>query len=257
MEFRSLHHFSRQSLKGRYFRALRASWFLGMLRLLYRFLPAGLAGLLIVRGNLTSLCGGWLWMSFLLLWTLFWEALLFPVRCALWRRFGAWLGLTAMRTCFRSVREYARAARLLLLAGLVRLTAVLPLTAAGVTAFRLLQKSTAVPQAGWYLFSAVQAAAVMFWAAVLYLRLTVSLLPMPVLCTEFPQESAATLIRRSFRLMAGHHRDVWSITLCYLPALVTLLPMPFLLPRLYADLTLFLQVRIRESAQNGGLSCPI
>jgi hypothetical protein len=249
LDYRSLHHFSRRSLKGRYFRALKLSWFLLLLRLLYRLLPAGLAVLLAARGGLP---GGWLWGSFLLLWMLFWEGMMLPVRCAVWKHFGAWLGLTSMRICFRNVREYAFAARVLGLAGLLRLLGVLPMTAAGMTAILLLRAGAGHPDAGWYLFWAVQAFAVMLWAAFLTVRLRVSLSAVPLLCTESPQGCAVSVIRQSFRLTEGQHAAIWSIVLCYLPAMLTVVPMLFLLPRLYADMTLFLQLRIRELSQNGG-----
>lgn len=257
MDYRSLHHFSRKSLKGRYGRALRAAWLLLLLRLLYRLLPAGLAGLLLLRGDLNDIWdGGWLWAGFLLLWMLFWEGLILPVRCAVWKRFGAWLRLTSMRTCFRSTPEYVRAARIVGLAGLLHLLSILPVTAAGLAALWLLRESTFLAHAGWYLFGAVQAITLLFWTALLAVHLRVSLSAVPLLCTEFPHESAFSIIRRSFRLMEGHHMDYWSIVLCYLPAMLTILPILFLLPRLYADMTLFLQLRIRELSQNGGEPCP-
>ena len=254
MNYRALHHFSRVSLKGHYAASLRASWFLPFLWLLYKLLPVGLAGLLLVRGNPAfPWNGGWLWTSFLVLWTLFCMGLMLPVRCAVWKRFGAWLGLTRMKTCFRTVREYCRAARVLGLAGLLHLLAALPVTAAGCLAFRLLQECTRQSDAGWYLFGAVQAFAAMFWTGLFAVRLRVSLSAVPLLCTEFPYDSAFSVIRRSCRLLEGHHPDFWSIVLCYLPAMLAVLPMPFLLPRLYADLTLFLQLRIREMSQKGEL----
>ena len=102
----------------------------------------------------------------------------------------------------------------------------------------------------------MQAITLLFWTALLAVHLRVSLSAVPLLCTEFPHESAFSIIRRSFRLMEGHHMDYWSIVLCYLPAMLTILPILFLLPRLYADMTLFLQLRIRELSQNGGEPCP-
>ena len=257
MDYRSLHHFSRKSLKGHYGRALRAAWLLLLLRALYRLIPAGLAALLFVRGDRNGLWDdGWLWAGFLLLWMLFWEGLMLPVRCALWKRFGAWLGLTPMRTCFRNTREYAHAAHIMGLAGSLHLLCVLAVTAAGAAALWFLRESTFLAQAGWYLFGAVQAITVLFWLMLFTVRLRVSLSAVPLLCTEFPHEGAVSIIRRSFGLMEGHHADYWSIVLCYLPAMLTVLPMLFLLPRLYADLTLFLQLRIREISQNGGEPCP-
>ncbi len=257
MDYRSLHHFSRQSLKGHYFRALRAAWTLPFLRLLYRLLPVGFGWLLLIRGDLTDLWdGGWLWIAYLMLWGLFWEGLMLPVRCAVWKHFGAWLGLTRMQTCFRTAQEYARAAWILGLAGLLHLLAALPVTAAGFMALWLLRESTFLAHAGWHLFGAVQAITVLFWSVLFALRMRVSLSAVPLLCTECPQDGAFSVIRRSMRLLDGHHFDYWSIVLCYLPAMVLILPMPFLLPRLYADLTLFLQLRIREMSDQGGSLCP-
>ena len=258
MDYRSLHHFSRKSLKGHYRKALCASWAMPLLWSLYRLIPVGLAGLLLVRGDPAVLReGGWLWLSFLVLWSLFCMGMMLPVRCAVWKRFGTWLGMTRMRTCFGTVREYCRAAWILGLAGILQLAAALPVTAAALLTIRLLQEGSRQPHAGWYLFGAVQAAAVFFWTGLFAVRLRVSLFAVPLLCTEFPQDGAFTIIRRSFRLLDGQHPAFWSIVLCYLPAMLAVLPMPFLLPRLYADLTLFLQLRIRESSGKEGKVCLI
>ena len=255
MDYHALHYFSRKALKKRYFRALRATWFLTGLWLLYRLLPVGMVGLLLVRGGSLREHHG-LWLIFLTGWTLFCMGMMLPVRCAVWKRFGAWLGLTDMRTCFPGLREYCRAAKILGLAGSLHLLAALPAALSGYLAIRLIGAGSQHLHAGWYLFWAVQCLAALFWLVLSAIRLRVDLFAVPVLCMECPQESAFSVIRHSFRLMQGQHWAFWSVVLCYLPAMVTILPVPFLLPRLYADLTLFLQLRIREASSEGGILCP-
>ena len=49
--------------------------------------------------------------------------------------------------------------------------------------------------------------------------------------------------------MNGYHGRFWGVVLPYLPAALPGVTVPFLLPRLTTDLTLFLKLRIREYAQ--------
>ena len=251
MDYRALHHFSRASLKGRYAASLRTAWLTAGLWLLQRLVPAGLAGLLLIRGG-TLRDGGWLWVSFLLLWGVFCFGMLLPVRCAVWSRFGSWLGMSRMHICFPRLRSYLRAARIVGTADLLQTLAWLPSVVTGWLTMLLLLESTSRPDAGATLFWAVQAFSLCFWTTLFAVRLRVSLCAVPMLCTECPDDGAMSVMRRSVRLLHGHHREFWSILLCYAPAMAVFLPMIFLLPGLYADMTLFLQLRIREEEQ-----CPI
>ena len=249
MDYRSLHRFSRASLKGNYTAALRSSWLVPGLYALYRFIPPALGGLLILRGSMAPdelWHGGWLWGTFTALWTLFCLGLLLPARCGVWQWFGARLGLTRERTCFATVRSYLHAAYVLGMAGLLRFFAALPIVGAGALGLIALQESIVRSDAEMWLFAAVQAFAGMFWAVLLGLRLRVSLSAVPVLVTEEPEAPPFSVIRRSFRLMRGQHRTYCTIWLCHLPAMLTVVLIPFVLPRLYADLTLFYQIRLRE-----------
>ena len=248
MDYRSLHHFSRKSLKGRYGRALRASWFLLLLRLLYRLLPAGLAGLLLLRGDLNDIWnGGWLWACFLLLWMLFWEGLILPVRCAVWKRFGAWLGLTSLADCFRDARSYLHTAWVCTAAAALKAAAAFLPVAAGMLCVMAFRESTVQQEGGIWLFAAVQAFLAMLWTGIYGIRLSVALFPVPFLCTEMPDAGAVRVIRRSMQLMQGHHRTFWLIVLRYLPAMLTVVPITLLLPYLDCELMLFLQLRLRET----------
>ncbi len=248
MDYCSLHLFSRRSLKGHYAASLRASWTTAGLLLLCRLVPAGLAALLLVRGT-DYQKNSLLWGSFLLLWELFSFGMLLPVRCAVWSRFGAWLGLCRMRTCFSRLRGYLRAVRIVGTADLLRALAWLPPTASALLTVVCLRESVQGLSAEIRLFWAAQGIALCFWTSFFAVRLQVGLCAVPLLCTQFPQEGTAAVLRRSLRLLRGHHREYWSILLCYAPAAVIFLPMPFLLPWMFADMTLFLQLRIREEEQ--------
>ena len=259
MDYRSLHRFSRASLKGNYAAALRSSWLVPGLYALYRLIPPALGGLLILRGTMTPeglWRGGWLWITFTALWTVFCLGLMLPARCGVWQWFGARLGLTQDCTCFPTVKSYFRAACVLGTAGLLRFLAALPIVGAGFLGLTALRESMNRLDAGMWLFAAVQAFAGMLWAVFLGARLHVSLSAVPVLVTEYPEASPFAIIRQSMRLMRGQHRTYGCIWLCHLPAMLTVILIPFVLPGLYADLTLFYQIRLREMQEEGGVPCP-
>ena len=50
-------------------------------------------------------------------------------------------------------------------------------------------------------------------------------------------------------MLRGHRWELLTVGMRYLPAMVTVLPMGVLLPYLHADVTLFLQIRMREHEQ--------
>lgn len=249
MDYRELHRFSRTSLKGHYAAAMRTSWLMPSLHALYKLIPAGLAGLLVLRGTMPPAAfwrGGWLWMTFLALWMLFCGGLMLPVQCAVWSWFGSMLGLSPCRRCFSRIRDYARAAWVMGLAEGLRILAALPVAASGVFALVSLRESVHSEHGALWLFAAVQAVAAMLWTSVYYLRLRVSLTAVPVLFLRAPKRSAFSHIRTAICMMDGHHRELWAIWLGYLPMLLTILPIPFVLPYLYTNTALFWQVRIRE-----------
>lgn len=252
MDYRELYRFSRASLKGHYTAAMRTSWLMPSLYAMYKLVPAGLAGLLVMRGTMLPAAfwqGGWLWMTFLTLWMLFCAGLMLPVQCAVWSWFGGMLGLSPRRRCFVRVRDYARAAWVMGAAEGLRILAALPVAAAGVLALAALRESTYGENSALWLFAAAQALAAMLWTGVYYIRLRVSLTAVPVLFLRAPRQGAFSHIRTAIRMMDGHHRELWRIWLGYLPMMIAVLPIPFVLPCLYTNTALFWQVRIREFRQ--------
>ena len=196
MDYRELHRFSRASLKGHYAAALRTAWLLPGLHLLYKLLPAGLAGLLMLRGVMTAEMlwrGNPLWMLFAELWALFCAGLLLPVRCGVWSWFSEQLGLSRRFICFRDGKRYLYAAFVLSCTGMVQFLAALPMTAAGLLGAAALRKSLDDTDAGRWLLLAALAFTGMVWMAAGYLHLRVSLSAVPVLMTEFPEDPAFIL----------------------------------------------------------------
>lgn len=251
MDLRQLHRFSHRALKGHYAAAWRASWLQAGILLMRRLIPVGLALLLMVRGSMEARqvwTGGWVWIVFCILWELFCAGLLLPVRCGVSNWYGTRLGLTRRRTCFRRVRGYFRAARNLAAAELLCTLAALLPVAAGTLGFLALRESLHHPDGGMWLFAAVQAFAVMLWTGVFCIRFRAGMSAVPMLCTELPEAGIVTILRRSQKMLQGG--TFWTLKLFRLPAMAACVPMLFLLPYFDCELNLFLQLRLRETAEN-------
>lgn len=249
--FRELHHFSRKALKGHYGTAWAAVMLELILRLSGWLAPAVLAAICIQRGTLTpaALFTGRLWMLFMLLWGLLVFSLRLPVQCGL----RSWLThLTELerpdqpRCFFPTAGSYLHALYFFGTVELIRSLAALPFLLCCTATLLLLQHSSGIPEGGLWLFAAVQGLAAVFWAGWFYLRCSVSLSAVPFLYLNDPHRGVLRSIRDSRRMLSGHHHRLLAVVIPYAAAFPAEL---FLLPCLMTDLTLFLQLRIREYEQ--------
>lgn len=255
--YRELHYFSRRALRGRY----RAAWAAAMLGLTVRLAawlcPAVLAAVLIRRGALRpeALFTSPHWLLAAALWEAAAFCIRMPVQCGI----RSWFtGLTELevpgqeRCFFRTAGAYFRGVYFFGMTALLRFLAAAPLAGACVLTVLALRQSIGREEGVLWLFAAVQGAAAAFWAACWYVRFCVSLSAVPYLFLENPRRGVFRTIRLSRRMMAGYHGRFWSIVLPYaaIPGIA-----PLLLPRLMTEITLFLQLRMREYAQlHGGES---
>ncbi len=256
MYFRELHTFARTSLKGYYRPALGAALLPSLLRAVMRLFPAALAGLLTVSGRMSpkALFFGenGLWVLFALLWSLVSFTVLLPVTCGAWSWFSCRLGLESRRRrFFTSVRAYGRGLYFFGMAALLKWIALLPAAAAGVFAAMAFQASAGQTEGGLWLFAGVQGLAAAFWAAIGYVRFAVSLTALPVLYLEDPGAPVLASVRTARRMLAGHYGTLARIILHRIPAMLPVVTVPFVLPYLCTEVTLFLQLRLREYRAKG------
>lgn len=260
--FRELHHFSRKALQGHY----GAAWAAVMLELLLRLggwlVPAVIAALCIRRGTLSpaALFTRPLWMLFTALWGILMFTIRIPVQCGIRSWFTSLTELESPaqpRRFFPTAGRYFHALYFFGTAELIRSLAALPAVLAGTGALLLFRRSSGIAEGGLWLFAAVQALSAMCWAIWFYVRFSASLAAVPYLYLNDPHRGIFRTIRDSRRMLSGQHHRLFAVVLPYAAALPA--TGPFLLPQLMTDMTLFLQLRIREYEQaqtmNRGVLC--
>ncbi len=256
MFYRELHHFSRRALKGRYTRAWSAAMLETLTRLGTALVPAVLSAVLIARGALTpaGLFFGTqrLWVLFTILWSLFAFCVRIPVLCGTcsWFTHLVELELPGQeRRFFRTVKAYCRGIYFFGTVSLLRWLAAMPLMAACVLTVLAVRQSAGLTEGGLWLFAAVQGLAAVFWTGWLYIRFCVGLAAVPYLFLMNPEVGVLPAVRASCRMLSHRHRQLAVLTVPYLPACLPVVTIPFLLPCLMTDITLYLQLRIREYFQ--------
>ncbi len=254
MFFRELHEFSRNSLKGHYLGAFRTALLCPVMEIATGIVPLILGAVLIAKGTMTPkaifMGNHAMWALFGLLWGIVSFSVLLPVRCGVWSWFTALLGMEKQkRKYFATTGEFFHAVYFFGRLSFIRWIALAPAGIAGILAYFALQKSTAVTESGILLFCAVQAMTIFIWTILFCIRFTVGMLAVPFLYLENPEISVFHAVRQSEKMLAGHHKRLFALLLGYLPLALPIVTIPFVLPKIMTDVILFLQIRIREYAQ--------
>ena len=191
------------------------------------------------------------WQLLMLLWQPVRLCVLVPVGLASAGWFAALCGLEErpMR-CFSGAVQNLRALWCFALTGLWRTAALLPCALLCMGGIAALRGCGGSGEDAWRLLLAVQCFSGAFWALLFYLRLCLGLAGVPVLWLHRPELPAHRCIREALRMLRGHRRELLRILLWYLPGALPLVTIPFLLPALACDVTVFLQIRMREYFQN-------
>ena len=252
--YRELHRFSRKALQGHYGTAWAAVMLGFLLRLGGWLAPAVFAAVCIRRGIFTpaALFTGRLWALAAALWGLLVFCIRIPVQCGICSWFTSLTELERpgqSRCFFPTAGRYLHALYFFGTVALVRSLAALPFLLSCTGTLFLLRQSSGIPEGGLPLFAAVQGLAAVFWAGWLYVRFCMSLAAVPHLYLADPHRGVFRTIRDSRRMLSGHHRRLLAVVLPYAAASLPVVTVPFLLPCLKTDMTLFLQLRIREYEQ--------
>lgn len=80
----------------------------------------------------------------------------------------------------------------------------------------------------------------------LWLRAKLVMLAVPFVMVHFSEKSAFGAVRHSFRLMKGRTGTLLKLLGVYLPPMLTVIAVPFLLPRLYSAAALMIDIYIKE-----------
>ncbi len=256
MNYRELFACTRRTIRGQYAQVLGISLLYPLAWLFFRLCPCILAAVLIMRGRMTSgmlIFGGMpLWMVFSMLWSVLRFSVLLPLRCGTYGRLTSLTGLErrmAGRTRLKTIAVYLRAvwffACIAFLRALVFLPVVLGLLGAG-ACFRY---SIGMPDGSLPLFLAAQCLCFSAACSVYYLRFSLGIAAVPFLFLEQPQSSPFSAMRKSRAMLRGHYGYFVLLIAGYLPAMLPLVTIPFLLPYFMVSCTLFLHVRMREWEQ--------
>lgn len=254
MNFRELRACTKRTIRGRYRRVLRESLRYPAAWLFFRLVPDVLAGLLIAKGCFTPkelLFGGIpLWTAYSVLWEVLRFIILLPLQC---RTCGWFTDLTELgeeRTFFTGTDALLRAAWYFLRVELCRLAAVLPLALGLLGAEYAFHEAEDAADGGFALFLTAQCLCLAAVGAVRYVRFCIGLAAVPYLFAADPNGSPFADIQRSCRVLRGHHAELLRLVLGYLPAALPVVTIPFLLPYLVTDYTLFIQICIREEEEH-------
>ncbi len=211
---------------------------------LRRLVPLGTAAMLGLSGVCTAqaLCLGRVpvWTAALAAWAAACAGVCAWLRWRALRWMSARCGLPLPPG--RMLRRTAAAA--LLRVPLTMLPVLLLLTAA-----LLLRAAAGRAEGGLWLFAAAQAALAAVWAGAFCLCDRLGTSGTMLWLAAHPDATARQALRGSRAMLRGHRWELLTVGMRYLPAMVTVLPMGVLLPYLHADVTLFLQIRMREHEQ--------
>ncbi len=253
MNFRELHACAGRILHGGYRQVLRASLLYPSVWLVLWVSPCILAAVLIGAGILTPralLLGSVpLWVLIAALWAVLRFCILLPIRCGTWSWFTGRSGLARAQerpVFFRNFRSYMQGVRYFSCIWLFRLGAALPCALGLLGADHAFRAGIGQPEGILELFLTAQCLCLAAAGAVYYADFCIGAAAVPFLFTEHPDGSPIAELRRSRSILRGHHAQLLRLLIGYLPAALPAVTIPFLLPRLMMEYTLFLQICIRE-----------
>lgn len=97
-----------------------------------------------------------------------------------------------------------------------------------------------------HLFMSVHAAVLTILSLGLWLGAKLALLSVPFLMIRFPERNVLRLLRDSFSFMKGRRGTLLKIFARYIPPMALIITIPFLLPKLFAAVALFISISLRE-----------
>lgn len=256
MNFRELFACTRRTIRGRYGRVLGISLLYPLAWLIFRIVPCILAGVLISQGRMTAnmlIFGGMpLWTLFSVLWSVLRFGVLLPLCCGTWGRLTALTGLERKKTegvRLRTLAAYLRAVYFYACVELQRTLLLLPIIAGLLGAGVFFRYSIDLPEGGFPLFLAAQCLCFAAACGLYYLRFSLGIAAVPFLWLEQPDASPFLAVRKSRDMLRGHYVYFILLIIAYLPTMLPVVTIPFMLPHFMVSCTLFLHIRMREWEQ--------
>lgn len=248
MNFRELNACTFRTMKGKYWQICRTLLVYPAAWMVLRLLPCILAWVLISSGTMspgqlwTDVPVGW--AAFSLLWAGLGFCALLPLRCAVCSWILEKYGLSvSQQVFFRTAPAYFSALRYFFCAEVYRMLAYLPFVLGLAGAVSAFQNSPDLPDAGFPLFLTAQFLCLALAGGAYALHAQVRIWMLPLLFLRKPNGSPFQALRRTGQILHGNGIRFWLLALGSVPA------MPFALPYVMMNMTLFLEICIREQEQ--------
>lgn len=242
MRMRELRAFTGESLRNHHKMAWFRAWSLPVVWLMIKSVPDLLAAALILKTETSpaELFFGRnpLWIVFTILWHMLGFCILMPMLCGMCGWFSHRLGLGKVQHFFRNRKLFWKGVYFFGQIECIRFLVLFPFMLFCFLAGKCFSQCALIEEAGLWLFLSVQCIISAVWTGIYYLRFCTGLCAVPFLFLENTEIPALRAVITSRKILAGQHRKLFLIicTGLFLPHTVTML-------------ILFLQIRIREYAQ--------
>lgn len=249
MKIRKLIRYSNNLLKGRMMKAVLVSLMPVSAELIFRFAEAAAYSLLLYFGDVSPLglftgesllqqlaaviCTVWRWLTTA------------PLIYACAYRFSGFCCDRFDRNISELLLDrhiYRRSLAALLWTKLVGFLMLVPVFLFGAAAYWLASQG----ESSISVLMTVHAAVMTVISAFLWLRAKLAMLAVPLIMVQFPEKSAFEAVRYSFRLMRGRRAAFFRLLAVYLPPMMTIIAVPFLLPRLFSAAAVLIDIYIKE-----------
>lgn len=249
MKIRKLTRYSDNLLKGRLMKALLVSLMPVSAELIFRLAEAAAYSLLLYFGNISplglftgestlqqlaaALCTAWRWLTA--------APLIYAA--------AYWFSGLSGDCCKRNLSElildrkiYRRSLAAMLWTKLAAFIMIIPVFLFGAAAYWLASEG----EGSISVLMAVHASVMTIISVFLWLRARLTMLAAPLILVHFPERSAYEAVRSSFRLMRGRRGTLLKLLAVYLPPMLTIIAVPFLLPRLFSAVAILIDISVKE-----------
>lgn len=249
MKIRKLTRYSDDLLKGRLMKAFLVSLMPVSAELIFRLAEAAAYSLLLYFSNISplglftgesalqqlaaALCTVWRWLTS--------APLIYA--SAYW--FSGLSGDCRKRNLSELILDrkiYCRSLAALLWTKLAAFIMLVPVFLFGAAAYWLASEGGGSIS----VLMAVHASVMTIISAFLWLRAKLTMLAVPFILVYFPEKSAFEAVRSSFRLMRGRRGTLLKLLAVYLPPMLTIIAVPFLLPKLFSAAAVLIDISVKE-----------
>ena len=150
--------------------------------------------------------------------------------------------LTPLSDIILNKKNFRRSLVVSLFTKIIGIVALVPTAFFGVYAYILINNGNSTDD----LFMAVNAVVLAVMSFFMWINVRITMLAVPFLMAHYPYKSVIKLVFRSFRFMKGRRSNIVKIFARYILPLITLVPVPYLLPEIMTAYALSISIFVRE-----------